>query len=260
LEAFDLTYRYPGSPCAAVRGITLRTLPGRLTGIIGPNGAGKSTLARLFAGILTPSSGRVRVLGRPVEEWSRADLARRLAVVAQEASRATSHTVTDYVSLGRNPYVSAWAPLTTNDRHVVAEAIERLGLSDLARRRLHELSGGELQRARLARALAQEPEILILDEPTAHLDMGHALRTFENILGLVGERGIGALFITHDINLASRYGHEVTLMSGGTATVSGTPSEVLRPRTLAEAYGCAVDVEDRGATGYVVLPVVGTLP
>jgi len=166
-------------------------------------------------------------------------------------------TVHEYVSLGRNPYISPWASLGTHDRSVVAEAIERVGLTRLADRGLTELSGGELQRAKLARALAQEPEVLILDEPTAHLDMGHALWTFESLVELVETRGISALCITHDVNLASRYGHDVILVSHGVAAAAGPSSDVLTPDALGVAYGCTVDVENRGALGYVVLPITG---
>jgi len=253
--ARDVVYRYPGASRPAVRGITMTVNSGGLTTVIGPNGAGKSTLARLLAGTLEPSAGRVSVLGSPLAEWSRPDLARRLAVVAQEPPGMTPQSVHEYVGLGRNPYLGPWASLGPHDRTVIAEAIERVGLADLADRRLTELSGGELQRAKLARALAQEPELLILDEPTAHLDMGHALWTFESLIDLVEEHGISALCITHDINLASRYGHEVILLSDGVTAAAGAPSEVLTPEALGAAYGCRVDVEDRGAIGHVVLPI-----
>lgn len=253
--ARDVVYLYPDTTRPALRGITMEMAAGRLTTVIGPNGAGKSTLARLLAGTLRPTTGRVSFLGRPLASWSRTDLARRLAVVAQEPPGVIPQSVHEYVALGRNPYVSPWASLGAHDRRVVAEAIERVGLAELAGRGLTELSGGELQRAKLARALAQEPDVLIIDEPTAHLDMGHALSAFESIAELVRTRGISALCITHDMNLASRYGDEVILMSDGVATAIGTPHEVLTPAALGTAYGCTVEVEDHGRAGHIVIPV-----
>ena len=250
-----VVYRYPGRRTAALDGLDLAVDEGVLTAVIGPNGAGKSTLVRLLSGILAPDAGTVRFLGRPLAAWPRAELARRLAVVAQEAPMAVPRSVREYVSLGRNPYVSPWAALGREDHARVDGALESVDLGRLGDRRLSDLSGGELQRAKLARALAQDPDVLILDEPTAHLDIGHALWAFETLAGLVEDRRLTALCITHDINLASRFGRRLALVDSGRVAAYGPPGEVLRPELLGRAYECEVLVEDRGAAGAVVLPI-----
>ncbi|MDX1392987.1 MAG: ABC transporter ATP-binding protein [Gemmatimonadota bacterium] len=248
-----LTFAYPGASSPAIRDLDLDIGAGRMTALIGPNGAGKSTLVRLLAGTVRPDRGAVAFLGRPLADWRRTELARTLAVVAQEPPPAIPQSVTDYVSLGRNPYVSPWAALAASDERIVEQALARVGLSDLADRRLTDLSGGEIQRAKLARALAQEPEVVILDEPTAHLDIGHALWAFETVADLV-DRGMTALCVTHDINLASRYATDLVLLSEGRAGAGAGPAEVLSPVALERAYGCPVEVLDRGELGIVVLP------
>ncbi|MDH3733149.1 MAG: ABC transporter ATP-binding protein [Gemmatimonadota bacterium] len=249
-----VSYGYPGSDRPVLQEVDLDIAAGRLTTLIGPNGAGKSTLVRLLSGAAAPTAGSIVFLGRPLSSWARTDMARRLAVVSQEAPLAVPQTVEEYVSLGRNPYVSAWSTLSVSDHAVVTGAVDRVGLAALARRRLTDLSGGELQRAKLARALAQEPDVLILDEPTAHLDIGHALWAFETIDELVAG-GLTAICVTHDMNLASRFADDMVLLAQGRIAGSGTPATVLSVDRLSEAYQCRVQVEDHGVVGHVVLPI-----
>lgn len=253
----SVSYRYPRGRTPALRRFDFDLEAGVLTAVIGPNGAGKSTLVRLLTGIIAPDEGEVDFLGRPLASWSRPEMARRIAVVAQEAPGAVPQTVREYVSLGRNPYVRSWAPLGSEDLTRVDEALSRVDLERLRERSLADLSGGELQRAKLARALAQDPEVLILDEPTAHLDIGHALWAFETLAALIADRALTVLCITHDINLASRFGTRLALLDAGRVTAQGPPSAVLREDLLGEAYDCSVLVEERGDAGTVVLPVVG---
>ena len=248
-----LTFTYPGAPSPAMKGLDLDVDRGRLTAVLGPNGAGKSTLVRLLSGTIRPTGGEVQFFNRSLSDWSRTDLARRLGVVAQEAPHGIPQSVTEYVSLGRNPYVSAWSALSAEDTSVVESAIHQVGLDSLAHRRIGDLSGGEAQRAKLARALAQEPDVLILDEPTAHLDIGHAMWAFETMAELVGQ-GITAVCVTHDMNLASRFADDLVLLCDGTARPRGPASEVLSPEALSSAYDCELGVEDRGPLGHVVLP------
>ena len=253
-----VTFRYPRGPAAAVRGVTLQLRATAFTVVVGPNGAGKSTLVRLLGGIVEPTEGAVHLHGRPLPEWRRRALSRRLAVVSQDAPPpGLGISLQAYVELGRNPYVNPWASLGLRDREVTARSLSWAGLDRLASRPLSELSGGERQRAKLARALAQEPGVLVLDEPSAHLDFRHALWVFEALRARVRNEGLTVICITHDLQLASRYADRLILMSRGAVVSDGSPAEVLRSSALEDAYGCEVRVEPLGELGHSVLPVRG---
>lgn len=248
-------YRYPDRDADAVAGVSLSIEAGTFTGIIGPNGAGKSTLVGLLSGLRPPAGGAISFFGRPLGAWDRVALARRLAVVTQEAAApGLPLSVREYVELGRNPYVSPWAPLGEGDREVLRAALGRTDLDALSDRPLSTLSGGERQRARIARALAQEPDVLILDEPTAFLDFKHALWVFETLRGLVAE-GVTVVCVTHDVPLASRYVERMLLLADGGLAVDGRPDEVLPSEAFASAYECDVEIADHGPLGLVVLPL-----
>ena len=252
----DVTYRYPSASAPALKGLSLEFGAAAFTAVIGPNGAGKSTLVRLLGGILDPSGGSVRLDGRPLVSWDRPALARRTAVVSQDAPpEALRVSLHGYVELGRNPYVSPWAPLAPRDREVIGNALAWAGLEHLADRPLAELSGGERQRAKLARAIVQEPGILILDEPSAHLDFRHALWIFDTLRQRVRDRALTVICITHDMQLASRYADRMILLAAGEAVAAGPPGEVLGSPALASTYGCDVRVESLGDLGHSVLPV-----
>lgn len=252
----DVTFRYPSASNPALEGLSLEFGIATFTAVIGPNGAGKSTLVRLLGGILEPSGGSVRLDGRPLPSWDRPALARRTAVVSQDAPpEALRVSLQGYVELGRNPYVSPWAPLTVRDREVIEGALEWADLRHLAARPLAELSGGERQRAKLARAIAQEPGVLILDEPSAHLDFRHALWIFDALRERVHEQALTVICTTHDMQLASRYADRMILLAAGEAVAAGPPGEVLASPALAATYGCEVRVESLGDLGHSVLPV-----
>ena len=252
----DVTYRYPSASAPALKGLSLEFGAAAFTAVIGPNGAGKSTLVRLLGGILDPSGGSVRLDGRALVSWDRPALARRTAVVSQDAPpEALRVSLHGYVELGRNPYVSPWAPLARRDREVIGNALAWAGLEHLANRPLAELSGGERQRAKLARAIVQEPGILILDEPSAHLDFRHALWIFDALRQRVRDRALAVICITHDMQLASRYADRMILLAAGEAVAAGPPGEVLGSPALASTYGCDVRVESLGDLGHSVLPV-----
>lgn len=252
----DVTYRYPSAFAPALKGLSLEFGAAAFTVVIGPNGAGKSTLVRLLGGILDPSGGSVRLDGRPLVSWDRPALARRTAVVSQDAPpEALRVSLHGYVELGRNPYVSPWAPLARRDREVIGNALAWAGIEHLANRPLAELSGGERQRAKLARAIVQEPGILILDEPSAHLDFRHALWIFDALRQRVRDRALTVICITHDMQLASRYADRMILLAAGEAVAAGPPGEVLGSPALASTYGCDVRVEPLGDLGHSVLPV-----
>jgi len=255
--AFELLgagVRYRDGEPEALRDVDLRVDAGGLTAVLGPNGAGKTTLVRLLTGVLEPTRGEARFLDRPLAKWPRRELARRLAVVTQEPPPAVPLTVREYVALGRTPYMSPWSAPGPAERALVARTLERTGLGPLERRPVSDLSGGERQRAKLARALAQEPEVLVLDEPTAHLDLGHALWVFDAMRELVMQQGITVLCITHDMNLASRRAERLVLIGRGRVLADGAPRDVLVPPVLEAAYGGSVEVHDLGASGLAVLP------
>jgi iron complex transport system ATP-binding protein len=254
-ELSDARLRYARSSEEAVAGISCEIPEGRWTAVVGPNGAGKSTLLKLLSGVLPPSAGRVRFRGRELSEWGRRKLARELAVVAQEAPPRVPLTVREFTEMGRNPYLQPWAALSAGDRQAVEAALRSTELLPLVDRQLGELSGGELQRAKLARALAQAPSVILLDEPTAHLDLGHAVRFFELLRELIGRSDWTVICVTHDLNLASRYADLIMLLGGGELIRSGKPDEVLEPRALELTYGCAVRVEDLGTLGRLVVPL-----
>ena len=257
LTVDQLMFSYPGAKSPAIRDVTQAFERSRVTAILGPNGAGKSTLVRLLTGILPPARGSVRFLGRSLADWGRAELARSLAVVAQEPPPTVTMRVEDYVSLGRNPHLSPWAGPGERDRVVVDGALDHTTLADLRARLLTDLSGGELQRAKLARALVQEPVALILDEPTVHLDIRHALWTFEMIRDLADEKRVTIICITHDMNMASRFADEIVLLSRGAVSAAGEPARVLTNAALRDAYECEVEVASHGALGLTVVPVAG---
>lgn len=250
-----VTYRYPGSATAALTDVSFDIRAGSFGAVLGPNGAGKSTLARVVAGIARPDAGEVFLAGRKIQDWDRSELARTLAVVAQDAPpEGLALDVRAYIELGRNPYVSPWAALDAKDHDIVSQALAWADLEHLADRPLTRLSGGERQRAKLARAFAQEPEILLLDEPTVHLDFGHALWLFEALGRWVADGGLTVLCITHDMQLASRYADHLLLLAEGRTVAWGRPDDVLTAPVLEKAYRCDVHVASLEDLGLLVVP------
>lgn len=257
MEFRDVSFHYRGADRNALTDVSLTFDEGRHHAVLGPNGAGKSTLLRLGLGLLNPARGRIRLAGRPSEEWDRRRVARRVGMVTQEPPAPFPLSVRSFVEMGRNPYLRPWAGLGTEDRAVVDRALERVDMSSLAERRLTDLSGGELQRAKVARALAQEPRTLLLDEPTAHLDLGHEVRIFRLIDRLVREDDLTAITVTHNLNLASRFAHRLVLLVEGRVVEEGTARQVIRPGPVERAFGWPVRIEDAGPDGRVVIPRTG---
>lgn len=240
-RAEGLSFRYPGAPRPAVDGVTLRIAPAETTAVLGPNGSGKSTLLRLLLGRLRPDRGRISFAGRPLERWRRRELARWIGVVPQEEEAPFPFTVREVVAMGRYPHLGPWRRLGPRDEEAIAAALRACDLEALADRPFPALSGGERQRARLARALAQEPRALVLDEPTASLDIGHAMGLFEVLTGWA-RCGATVLVVTHDLNMAARYARTLVLMSRGRIAAAGSPHEVLTPDVLEAVYGWPVRV------------------
>jgi ABC-type cobalamin/Fe3+-siderophores transport system ATPase subunit len=241
-EALDLRFAYPGAPRPAVENVSLRVPPGSLFAIVGPNGSGKSTLLKLLLGLLAPAAGQVRFEGRPLAEWGRRELARRIGVVPQAEELVFPVSVRELVAMGRYPHLGPWRPEGPADRHAIEQAMLRCGILDLAARPLSTLSGGERQRARIARALAQEPGTLVLDEPTASLDVRHEMAIFELLRELTTQGGATVVLVTHNLNLAARYATEILLLDRGRPAAHGPPDQVLSRAAIEAVYRWPVAV------------------
>jgi iron complex transport system ATP-binding protein len=252
LEA--ISFRYPGRPENALQDVNLEVEEGSHVALVGPNGAGKSTLLRILTGTLRPHSGTATVLGRPAHAWKRRDLARFVAVVSQAGETEVRISVRDLVSMGRHPYLNPWSPLSARDRAVVDSCLGEVDLACLADRDVGELSGGELQRARLARALAQEPRLLLLDEPTAHLDLGHEARFMERVRQYTSKQSLTVVAVTHHLNIAARHSDRMVLLSAGRVLEQGPPESVLSPPLLEAAFEWPIDVVDLGEMGRHAIP------
>lgn len=249
LEARNLIVAYGDR--VAVTDLTLTLKAGEITAIIGPNGAGKSTLLRTLNGKIHHSSGSVLLDGQPLERFNRRRISRQIAVVAQEAELRFPVTVFEFVLGGRFAWAnhSGWGWETERDLQVAAAVLEETELSDLSGRMMHELSGGERQRALMARALVTEAPVLLLDEPTANLDLAHQ----DTLLTLVRNRcdrhDAAALVVTHDINLAAQFADKILLMKEGRTVHLGKPGEVLTPEILREVFAVTVLVDTHPVTG-----------
>lgn len=238
ITALDLSCRY--GERLAVNGVTFRATTGEFVGIIGPNGSGKSTLLKALSRALVPSAGQVIFAGKPAGEWSGAELARRLAVLSQEQLPADfPFTVEELVMMGRYPHQGPWRSESRADRRAVLSALSQTGTLPLAQRPFAALSGGERQRVLIARALAQEPEVLLLDEPSNHLDLSHQLELF-GLLGRLNGEGLTVVAVLHDLNLASLFCRRLVLMHEGRVWADGTPTEVLTAETIQAVYGAEV--------------------
>jgi iron complex transport system ATP-binding protein len=249
LEARELTVRY--GQRTVVDGVSLSVTPGNLTTIIGPNGSGKSTLLQTLNGRLEPASGTVLLDNKPLTTFARRDVGRRIAVVAQEAELRFPITVFEFVLGGRYAWASsgAWGWETADDIQIVHAVLNETELTELNDRLMNELSGGERQRAVLARALATQAPILLLDEPTANLDLSHQARLLERVRARCDEHAAAALVVTHDVNLAAQFSDKVMLLNGGRTVNFGNPDQVLTPELLQQVFEVEVLVDAHPVTG-----------
>jgi iron complex transport system ATP-binding protein len=236
-----------------VDGVSTTLAQGEWVALIGPNGAGKSTLLRAVAGI-APHAGSIRIGGDDAALLGRRDVARRLALVPQSPVLPAEMTVSEYVLLGRTPYVGYFGNEGRSDFEAADRALTRLDLLGLARRRLGSLSGGERQRAVLARAFAQEAPLLLLDEPTSALDVGRQQQALELVDGLRREEGLTVLCAMHDLTLAGEYADRLLLMDGGCLVASGDARDVLTETLIAEHYGARVRIVAEESLGIAVIP------
>jgi iron complex transport system ATP-binding protein len=253
LEATGLGFAY--GPRTVLDQVSLAVGRGEMVAVIGPNGSGKTTLVRLLAAVLEPQAGSVRLAGRPLAAYRRRELARRLAVVPQDAAVEFPFTALEVVLMGRAAHLPPLAFPRAHDLAVAREAMSRLDVADVEERPLDRLSGGERQRVLLARALAQEPEALLLDEPTTHLDLRHQTAFHDVVRDLCRERGVAVVSVLHDLNLAAMYADRLVLLGRGRVLAAGAPAAVLTPETLADAFGTAVHVAPNAVTGVTVLPL-----
>jgi ABC-type cobalamin/Fe3+-siderophores transport system ATPase subunit len=242
LDLVDVGFRYPEAEQDALRRVELSVRGGELLGLVGPNGSGKTTLLRLAAGALRATSGQVSILERPINRWSRRDLACTVGVVSQREEPAFPMKVEETVLLGRYPHLGPWRGLRSGDREIVAHALERCDVVHLRDRWVATLSAGEWQRVRIARALAQQPRALLLDEATANLDVRHEMEVFELVSELVRMGEIAGMIVTHNVNLAARFVDRVMVLDHGTARSVGVPGEVLRRELLEEIFEWPVEV------------------
>jgi len=238
--------------------VSLEIGPGEVMGLLGPNGAGKTTLLRVASRVLAADAGRVLLNGREIGQLSRRELARRLAVVPQETSVAFPFSAGELVLMGRAPHLGLLGFESRADVERAREAMARVGIEELAERSVLELSGGERQLVLVARSLAQDPEVLLLDEPTAHLDLRHRLGVLARVREFAA-RGRSALVVSHDLGLAARHCDRVALLQAGRVAALGTPDEVLTPQALREVFRVEAEVLAAADGALAVVPR-GTSP
>lgn len=238
LSIKDLCFGYNGS--LALEDIALDVSEGQIVSLVGPNGAGKSTLLKCIDRILKPNRGSVLVDGRDLARMSGKEISRSMGYVPQSTAEVFPYTVFDIVMMGRRPHIG-WR-VTQRDISVVAETLRFMGIERFSSRYFDELSGGEKQKIAMARALAQEPKILLLDEPTSNLDILHQLELMKTIERLVRERGISAVMAMHDLNLASRFSHRVVMLKDRMIHEIGPPKEVLTQKNINFVYGVRAEV------------------
>ncbi|MBT9132094.1 MAG: Ferric enterobactin transport ATP-binding protein FepC [Firmicutes bacterium] len=249
IEMQDVCFGYGRK--VVLKEMTFQVRPGEMVGLIGPNGCGKSTIIRTLSRIISPHSGKILLDGKNVREIPRQDLARLLGVVPQMPLLPSAFTAFEIVLMGRNPHLSPFQYEGHRELTIAWQAMERTATHSLAERRVSELSGGEIQCLLIARVLAQEPKAILLDEPTANLDIGRQIEILDLIKNLCRENNLTVLAALHDLNLASQYCDRLVLINNGRVHAEGTPKEVITARNIKEVYG---------AEGCVYLHPVDGLP
>jgi iron complex transport system ATP-binding protein len=252
LQARNLAFGFPGRTVGS--GVSFSLAPGEVMCVLGPNGGGKTTLFRTLLGLLPPHSGSIALEGDPLESLSRSEIARRVGYVPQGHTGYFAYTVLEVVLMGRTAHLGAFASPGERDRRVAARALETLGIAHLAARPVTQVSGGERQLALVARALAQEPRLLVMDEPTASLDFGNQVRVLQSLSALAAS-GISILFATHAPDHAFLAAHRALLLAEGRVIALGKPAEVIRTDTLERLYQVKVDVVPVGR-GHTCLPAL----
>jgi iron complex transport system ATP-binding protein len=258
LRAADVSYAYParGPRTPVVRGVTIDIARGSLTGLLGPNGCGKTTLLKLLSGVLEADTGSVAFEGRPMASLTRRDVARRIAVVPQETHPAFDYSVMEMVLMGRHPHLGAFQLEGPSDLTIAGDALAATGTAHLAERPFMTLSGGEKQRVVIAGALAQSPDVLLLDEPTASLDLGYQLEIAALLGRLNRERSATLVLATHDLNLAASLCDRLVLLRDGLVLADGPTRDVLTAEMVGRLYDVDADVSFNERAGRLtVVPV-----
>ncbi len=242
VNVINLSYSYGSRP--VLKNLTFSVPKSDFFIIIGPNGSGKTTLMKIISGILKPQKGRLEILNRSIDRYNLKALARTIAFVPQMVTVDFPFTVIEMVLMGRSPYLGMLGLEHEKDLEIAKQAIAFTGVEHLTHRKLDQLSGGEQQRVFIARAICQEPDVILLDEPTASLDLAHQVRVMDLMEKLKAEKGVTVVMVSHDVNLAAMYGDQLLLLSNGQVVCQGLPDEVLTFQTLEEAYGCTLLVDE----------------
>jgi iron complex transport system ATP-binding protein len=233
---------------------------GDFVGVIGPNGSGKTTLLRIIDGLLVPQNGGVWIKGAPISTMKRRDVARIIAVVPQDSEMTFPFTAEEVVLMGRSPHLGLMSFEGETDFRIAQHAMEMTDIIDLAPRRMNELSGGERQRVLIARALAQEPEVMLLDEPTAFLDIRHQMEILDLAKKLNKTKGVTVVAVTHDINLASMYCDRIIFLQDGSIRCMGSPDAVISETHIRDVYGIQVLVDTNPVAGCPRVTMIGASP
>lgn len=255
LRTEDLVFSYNHKPI--LDGVNIELRPGEMVGLVGPNGAGKSTLINLLSRTLMPQRGHVWLDGQALEQLSPEQVARRVAVVPQVFEVPAGFTAREIVMMGRTPHLGWLKSESAHDEEIVRAAMIATGTWHLANRLINRLSGGERQRVIFARALAQEPQVLLLDEPTAHLDVAHQIEVMEIARRLKRERALTVLSVLHDLNLAAQYCDRIILLKDGRVFAAGAPASVITSNVLRAVYGIEMCVFPHPRNQLPVALIVG---
>ena len=259
LHAVEVSFAYRGGGPTVVDRVSLAIERGELVGLLGPNGSGKTTMLKLMGGILRPRQGSVAFEGRPLADWPRREAARKIAYVPQETHAPFDFSVMEIVLMGRFPHLGSFALEGPEDLAVAQRALDATGMSAFATRLFHTLSGGEKQRVVIASALAQDPELLLLDEPTASLDVGHQLEVQQLLSRLNAGGRVAMVLSTHDLNLAASLCRRLILVRDGRVLASGPTADVLTPANVRALYDVEADVHLHERAGHLtVTPIART--
>jgi len=256
----DVVVRYPRAERPAVDGVSFEAGRGAITALVGPNGSGKSTLVGALLRLQERAQGTIAIDGMSLDSLDRRAFARRVAVVTQREALVFPLPVREYVALGRYPHEGAWRAAGPDDAAAIDRAIALAGVEPLADRRTHELSGGEWQRVRIARALAQGGQALVLDEPTTFLDIAHEMAMFE-LFARLAHDGMAVLLVSHQLNLVARFADQMVLLDRGRVAAAGAPSAVMQASVLEPVYDWPLVVTHDPAVGApALLPLRGRAP